>query len=128
MSGKTYISRAIGRGIVPVNFRPGLARQGMAAAGVRPNIGECDFAGSPLLQQQLILLVEEEDTEGTVQDATGLVFVEFVDIILAGMAQDLVGVIYSDALVCGHEVQLAPRPCSVLGCQRRALMAGNHVS
>ena len=41
----------------------------MGAAGVRPHVREGDLLRGPLLQEQLVLVVEEEDGEGAVQQA-----------------------------------------------------------
>ena len=41
----------------------------VGAAGVGPHVGEGDLLGSALLEEELVLVVEEEDREGTVKEA-----------------------------------------------------------
>lgn len=43
--------------------------QGVGAAGVRPHVGEGDLLGRTLLKQQALVRVEEENGEGTVEEA-----------------------------------------------------------
>ena len=40
----------------------------VGAAGVGPHVGEGDLLGSALLKEKLVLVVEEEDGEGTVKE------------------------------------------------------------
>jgi len=40
----------------------------VGAAGVGPHVGEGDLLGSALLEEELVLVVEEEDGEGTVKE------------------------------------------------------------
>ena len=42
--------------------------KGVRAAGVGPHVGERDLLRSALLEKQLVLIVEEEDGEGAVQE------------------------------------------------------------
>lgn len=50
--------------------RSGLARntERVRAAGVGPHVGESDLLGGALLEKELVLVVEEEDGEGTVKE------------------------------------------------------------
>lgn len=41
----------------------------MGAAGVGPHVGEGDLLGGALLKEQFVLIVEEEDGKGTVEEA-----------------------------------------------------------
>lgn len=43
--------------------------QRVRAAGVGPHVGERNLLSGALLEQQLVLVVEEEDGKGTVQEA-----------------------------------------------------------
>lgn len=54
-----------------VQLGAGLAgdAQGVRAAGIRPHVGEGDFLGGALLEQQAVVGVEQEDGEGAVQQA-----------------------------------------------------------
>lgn len=52
---------------------PGDAQR-MRAASVCPHVGEGDFLGSALLQEETLVGVEEEDGEGTVEEAAVDVF------------------------------------------------------
>lgn len=51
-----------------VGARLGGDAERVRAASVGPHIGEGDLLGSPLLQQQLVLIVKEEDGEGAVKE------------------------------------------------------------
>ena len=62
----------------------------MTTASVGPNFGESDLGAGTLLQQQLILRVEQEDTESPVQLPLWLLWGEAVYIIFAGMSSDAV--------------------------------------
>lgn len=44
--------------------------QGVRAASVGPHVGESDLLGGTLLKQELVVGVEQEDTKGTVQEAS----------------------------------------------------------
>ena len=87
-----------------------LTKKWVAAAGIGPDIGEGDFACCPLLQQELVVLIEEENAEGPMKHSMGLGLVESVHVVLAGMSQNLVCLTHCDALICGHEVMLTARP------------------
>jgi len=39
----------------------------MRAAGICPHVGEGDLFGGTLLEEELVLVVEKEDREGSVQ-------------------------------------------------------------
>lgn len=54
-----------------LEIRARLARdhQRVRAASIRPHVGEGNFFGGTLLQQELILVVEEKDGEGSVKKA-----------------------------------------------------------
>lgn len=84
-----------------------LAEERVAAAGVGPHTRERDLAVRALLEQETPIIVEEEDREGAVQEAAGLVGEEEVGVLLAGMADDGIGFINENALVCVHELLLA---------------------
>lgn len=43
--------------------------QRVRAAGVGPHVGEGDLLSGALLEEQLVLVVEEEDGKGTVQES-----------------------------------------------------------
>lgn len=73
-----------------VNFIVLLTKERVAAAGVCPDIGKGNFACGPLLQQELVVLIEEENAEGSMKYPFWLRLVESVDIILAGMAQNFI--------------------------------------
>lgn len=42
--------------------------QGVGAAGVGPHVGEGDLLAGALLEEELVLVVEEEDREGSVEE------------------------------------------------------------
>lgn len=63
---EAYWSQALGSCFVVVYFRGFLARELMAAASVGPYIGKGNFAGSPLLEEELVFPIEQEDTECSV--------------------------------------------------------------
>lgn len=52
-------------------IRAGFARdhERVRAAGVCPHVGEGDLFGGALLQEELVLVVEEKDGEGSVEQA-----------------------------------------------------------
>ena len=56
-------------GVGEVGARLGGHTEGVRAAGVGPHIGEGDLFRGALLEQQLVLVVEEEDGEGSVEEA-----------------------------------------------------------
>lgn len=51
-------------------IRPGLARnhEWVRAARVGPHVGKGDFLGGALLQEELVLVIEEEDRKGSVEE------------------------------------------------------------
>lgn len=70
-----------------VQFRaclPGDAQR-MRAAGVCPHVGEGDFLGGALLQEETLVGVEEEDGEGAVEEAAVDVFHYVAYILLASV-------------------------------------------
>ncbi len=80
--------------------------QGVAAACIGPHFRECDLCAGSLLQQELVLGVEQEDAEGSVQSSLRLLSIEPVDIVFAGMSSDTVIVINNYALVFVHQLLL----------------------
>lgn len=57
-----------GNGVDQVCASLGGNAQRVRAAGVGPHIGEGDLLSGALLEEQLVLVVEEEDGKGTVQE------------------------------------------------------------
>lgn len=78
----------------------------MGAAGIRPHFGEGDLGRGALLQQEAAGLVEEEDGEGPVELATGLLGREAVAVVLVFGAQELVLVVHHQALILAHQFVL----------------------
>jgi hypothetical protein len=72
LNAKLVLELSLGRTLDSLNsigeIGAGLARhsQRVRAACVGPHIGEGDLLGSALLKEQLVLVVEQEDGEGTV--------------------------------------------------------------
>lgn len=58
-----------GDGVGEVGARLGGHAEGVRAAGVGPHVGEGDLFRGALLEEQLVLVVEEEDGEGSVEEA-----------------------------------------------------------
>ena len=85
--------------------------QGMAAACVGPHCWERDFCAGPLLQQELVLGVEQEHAEGSVQLTLRLSSIEPMYVILAGMSGDAVTVINNNALIFVHKLLLCAFAC-----------------
>lgn len=83
-----------------------LAVEGVAAARVGPHGGKGDFVCGALLQQQLVLRVEEEYGKCTVQQAMWSFWGEAVRVVLAGIADDGIVLVYEDALILEHKVLL----------------------
>ena len=79
------------------------AREGVAAAGVGPDVWEGYFVRRPLLQKQLVRgLVEEEDAEGPVEHPPRLAAGEHVALRLVQRPGHAVGGAEEDALVGLH--------------------------
>ena len=90
-----------------------LPHKGMTAAGVGPHIWEGDLAGGALLEEQAIRGIKQKHAESPMQDSLWLARIESVHIILASRAYNVVGVVYSDALVLPHQVFLGASACTV---------------
>ena len=79
----------------------------MTATGVGPYPGERNLAGCPLLEEEAVLGVKEEDREGSVQETAVVGGVgEAMSVVFATMSSDDVGVIDQDAFVFEHQVFL----------------------
>lgn len=65
------LSRALGSGnrVDQVGARLGGNAQRVGAAGVGPHVWEGNLFSCALLEEQLVLVVEEEDGKGTVQES-----------------------------------------------------------
>mmetsp|Transcript_13629 Transcript_13629/g.28809 ORF Transcript_13629/g.28809 Transcript_13629/m.28809 type:complete len:203 (-) Transcript_13629:51-659(-) len=83
------------------------------AARVGPHAREGDFCGGPLLQKELLPLIEEKDAERAMEQAPRLLGVEDVAVLLTRMPGNLVRLVDQDAHVLLHELllRLVPRPC-----------------
>ena len=90
--------------------------QGVATACVGPHFREGDFGAGSLLQEQLILGIEQEDAEGSVQLPLWLLSCESVYVILASVPCDAVFVIDKYALIFVHEVLLCSFACNARVC------------
>ena len=109
VSCQADLSKPICSSLSTVDFVILLAKERVATAGVSPDVGKGDFAGSPLLEEELVLLIEEENAESPMKYALGLGVVKSVHIVLASSSQNLVCLVHCDALVCSHEVMLTAR-------------------